>query len=343
MSRIVGPLLGLLVTLAGCPSLLAQTTYLSPANPSVANGWTQLPTDVGTYCDQQCESGAHRFYAGAAVVIAKPHFKEAFDYSQTSLVTGQQVLVPFSYDYGPTPKVWLGVNGQNGIGLKSTYWQFDHDGAARSTSSDGTTLLGAHAATIIFPANIFTANPTESLLTSSSLWTETFDLCGTIDTSMGGIDLQGAAGVRYVGFRQDYSATIVDSIGIPQRFVDWERSYYGLGPTVQVEGRKRLRNTRLSLLMRGGGALLFGSKSIDRTVIGDQSPQPASPFLSLDGADEVVGVGEVSLGLEWAVNLARHQVALRGTYDGQLWAEGGAPTLGFLGFQGFGIGLELRR
>ncbi|MEZ6092780.1 MAG: Lpg1974 family pore-forming outer membrane protein [Pirellulaceae bacterium] len=290
-----------------------------------------------------CQRESNRIYAGAAVVFAKPHFKEAFDYSQTSLISGQQSLIPFEYDYAPTPKVWLGLKGQDGLGIQTSYWQFDQDGASRATSSDGTTLIGAHAATIIFPANIFTANPTETLLTSSSLWTETLNLCGTLDTQFGGIDLQGAAGVRYVGFRQNYAASIVDGTGTPLRFINWERSYYGLGPTVIVDGKKRLGNTRLSAFMHGGGALLFGSKSIDRTVVGDQSPQPASPFLSLTGADEVVGVGEASLGLEWSTQLVGHVVAVRGSYDGQLWAEGGAPTLGFLGFQGFGIGLELRR
>ena len=88
---------------------------------------------------------------------------------------------------------------------------------------------------------------------------------------------------------------------------------------------------------------MFGTKTINRTVLGDQSPQPASPFLSLEEADEVVGIGEVELGFEWSRPIRCGQLNVRGTYEGQLWAEGGAPTLGFLGFEGFGIQVGLTR
>ncbi len=51
----------------------------------------------------------------------------------------------------------------------------------------------------------------------------------------------------------------------------------------------------------------------------------ASPILTLNGADEVVGVGEASLGLEWSTTTrGGRQFSIRGSYDGQLWAEGGA-------------------
>jgi hypothetical protein len=64
----------------------------------------------------------------------------------------------------------------------------------------------------------------------------------------------------------------------------------------------------------------------------------------LEEADEVVGIGEFGFGFEWARTMGSGaELAVTGTYDGQLWAEAGAPTLGFLGFQGFGLGVELRR
>ena len=89
---------------------------------------------------------------------------------------------------------------------------------------------------------------------------------------------------------------------------------------------------------------MFGEKTLNRSVFNDQSPQPAAPFLTLREADEVVGVGEMGLGVEWAQNLAYgNKMRVRFSYEGQLWAESGAPTLGFLGFEGFGVQVDLNR
>jgi hypothetical protein len=132
--------------------------------------------------------------------------------------------------------------------------------------------------------------------------------------------------------------------GPPSAILQWEREFEGVGPSVYLDAKKRLGNTRLSGVVSGGGALLFGSKQLNRTVIGDQSPQPAAPFLNLQDADEVVGIGEISLGAEWEARMrGGRSFRVRGTYEGQLWAEAGAPTLGFLGFEGFGIQVELAR
>lgn len=281
------------------------------------------------------------FYFGAAAVWAKPHFKEAFQYSQINMVSGQQTLFPFQYDYDATPRIWAGIRNRGGVGLRGTYWSYDANGRSSTNVADGINIFGAHAITIIFPANIIAAIPGSTLQTQDSLETEITNLYATYDMAINGINISGGVGLRYARLLQTLSSVVT---GPAPASLNWTREYNGLGPAVSLDMSKRIGCTRFSGVAKGSGAFLFGTKRINRTVFGDVSPQPASPFLMLNEADEVVGMGEAGFGLQWsATTAAGSELVLRGTYEGQLWAEAGAPTLGFLGFQGFGLQAEFRR
>lgn len=293
------------------------------------------------YTEQNSVETKPGFYAGSAAIWSKPHFKEAFEYSETNSATGQQTLNPFQYDYKVTPKIWVGFKNAEGLGIKASYWSFDADGAVRNNTSDGITLFGAHAVTVIFPANIIAAVPGDTLQTSSNLQAQITNLYASYSTSVKEVEINGGVGLRYARLRQTLAATVS---GFAPASLNWERAYDGVGPSVALDVKKRFGCRGISMIAKGNGALLYGTKTIDRTVIGDISSPQASPFLMLEEADEVVGIGEFGFGFEWARKMGSgSELAVTGTYDGQLWAEAGAPTLGFLGFQGFGLGVELRR
>jgi hypothetical protein len=284
------------------------------------------------------------FYFGAAAVFAKPHFKEAFQHSRIDLSTGLQTLVPFEYGYESTPRAWLGFKRSNGTGVRVTYWAFHGDGQTQTEVADGLNIYGAHAVSVIFPANIFATNPGETLQSSDSLRTQIFNYLGTYDTTVGSFKVSGGVGLRNARLEQRLDSFVFDPTGVPIRQLSWQREFNGLGPAVTIDIKRRIGCTRFSAFTEAGGALLFGTKSLNRTVFGDQSPQPATPFLSLEEADEVVGVGEMNFGLEWSRQLpSGYAFNVRGLYEGQLWAEAGAPTIGFLGFEGFGVQAELKR
>ncbi len=296
------------------------------------------------------DSNAHKpaspggFYFGAAAVFAKPHFKEAFQHSATNLVTGLQTLVPFEYGYETTPRAWLGFKRSNGTGVRVTYWGFHGNGQTQTEVADGFNIYGAHAVSVIFPANIFAVNPGETLQSADSLNTQVFNYLGTYDTTVGSFEISGGVGLRNARLEQRLDSFVFDPAGVPIRQLSWQREFNGLGPAVSIDIKRRMGRTPFSAFTQAGGALLFGTKSLNRTVFGDQSPQPATPFLSLDDADEVVGVGEMNFGFEWSRTLpSGYDLMIRGLYEGQLWAEAGAPTIGFLGFEGFGIQAELKR
>ena len=321
----------------------SQSSYLETRVANLEAQIQSMQMNASNYSgNSNCNNcGERGFYFGAAAVWAKPHFKESFEYSQTSLATGQQTLTPFEYDYNATPRIWLGFRNAGGVGLRATYWNFDAAGATRTNTADGLNLFGAHAVTIIFPANIFAAIPGSSMETQSRLETQITNLYATYDVTYSGVNVSGGVGLRYATLRQTLGATVTGPVPAS---LNWTREYDGVGPSVALEMRKRIKCSRFSGIAKGSGALLYGTKSIERTVVGDQSPQPAVPFLRLSDADEVVGIGEFGFGLEWAATMAHgSELAIAGTYEGQLWAEAGAPTLGFLGFQGFGLHAELRR
>jgi len=97
----------------------------------------------------ECCDGSSGFYSGFALVFAKPHFKEAFQISVVNAATQQRTLEPFSYDYSPTPRVWLGYVGRNSLGIRANYWKYDQAGDSATYQTNGLTdFAGAHATTV---------------------------------------------------------------------------------------------------------------------------------------------------------------------------------------------------
>ena len=314
--------------------------------PNIGTNWAQ--SDVLPGADYETDYASVQgsgFYVGTAMLFAKPHFKEAFQVSSLSFITGQVDLLPFQYGYELSPRVWFGFKSESGMGVRASFWGYDEGGTGRTLTADGTNLIGAHVVSTMFPSNIFAGNVGDQLTASDYLQTKIVNLVGTYETEMNGILVNGAAGLRYAKLNQGFNATVTD---IGNNFVsnlNWLRHFEGMGPCLMVDASKRLGDTRFAAFAQGGGSLLFGQKTLRRDVINDQTPNAfIPPFLRLDDADEVVGIGELNFGLEWGGMFANgYCLSIRGLYEGQLWAESGAPTLGFLGFEGLGLQIELKR
>lgn len=71
----------------------------------------------GCYCNLGC-----RWYAGAEVVVVKPHFEDGVD-----KINGLQVEP--DYDIEASPRVWLGYHNHEGLGLRARYWIWDQHSA----------------------------------------------------------------------------------------------------------------------------------------------------------------------------------------------------------------------
>jgi hypothetical protein len=323
----------------------AQLARLRYCNPAGSCRGESCSPSAGGFANSYCSAEYRHcggFYAGGALIFAKPHFKEAFQIAATNTGTGQQTLIPFSYDYDPTPEMWLGYDLPGGLGIRGRYWQFDQSAAEITRVSDGQTVYTANATTVIFPATIIADDAGEVLQSNDRLRTEIVDSEATLRMCIGRTELTGGAGLRYAHLTQSLSSTAVTGLGVPVGVLQWTRDFEGLGPVISVHLQRPLGDRGLAAFAKGSGSLLFGHKSLERTVVGDVSTPTAAPLLSLRDADEVVPMGELALGLQWTRPFGRSQLVVSGQYQGQLWAEAGAPTLGFLGFEGFGFQVELR-
>ncbi len=120
-------------------------------------------------------------------------------------------------------------------------------------------------------------------------------------SEVGSFEVDGSMGLRYARLLQSLDSFVTPAGGgPPTRRLSWERKFDGLGPSISVDVNRQIGCSGFSVVGQGGGALLFGKKTINRVVIGDLSPQPATRVLVLDEADEVVGIGEINFGLEWS-------------------------------------------
>lgn len=300
---------------------------------------TEPGADSGLYkddaaCQADCDASGGS-YAGFAFIWVKPHFKEAFQATSYSLSTDTMNLAGYDYDYGITPRVWLGYESSDGLGIRATYWQYDHSGADVSLISDADTIVGAQTITVSVPAIIQSAAPGDELIASSSLETQTLDIEGTMRLVLGETTAVAGAGLHYGRMLQDNRA-VISAGGVPQSMLNRRRQLEGLGPTLSAD---MLRPVGGGLAMAAGlrGSLLFGDKSIERFATG---ALPGS--ISMD-ADDFTFQTDISVGLQWSRPTALGEVALRGAYEGSFWIDAGEPVLTLLGFEGFALSLIVSR
>lgn len=287
-------------------------------------------------CDDDCcgcSSSRNGFYIGGEAAFAKPYYKEAFEASLTNLATTAQTLLPFHWDYQATPRVWLGYTDCDGLGVRARFWDFDQEGETRTLAGSNLPTPTAHVVSVIFPATIIAPAGT-TMSVSNSLLFRTLDLEGTKQLQIGSTELMLGAGLRYALLDQRYDA----SVTVTGSRLTWQRRFEGLGLTMSAEGRQPIGCRGLAAVGSFRGAMLFGQKDMNRTVIGNVAPNVGDGPITLDGGDDVFGGGELGLGLEWSREMpSGREIFVRGTYEGQLWTDGGAPTLTFLAFQGFAV------
>ena len=151
-----------------------------------------------------------KLYAGYEFLFAKPHLKESFEATSTSLATGVMTLTPLSFDYGLTPRVWLGLEGRGGLGARARYWRYDGQSDPAVLVSDPTTVVSVQSMTVIFPGSLTSSGPGQVLQTVMGLDAQTLDLEGTQSFQLGTVGGTASLGLRYARFEQDFTALLTD-------------------------------------------------------------------------------------------------------------------------------------
>jgi hypothetical protein len=299
-------------------------------------------------CQEQAGwRSSERWEVGYSFLFAKLHYKESFQATSTDLGSGTLNLIPFDQDYELTPRVWLGYKRADGIGLRGSLWNYDHAGDRLNLVNNGLQIPAATATSVIYPSLIVAPFPGDRLQVDTDLKATALDLEATYDLRVKNLDLVLGGGLRYSHFDQHYDAAVIPG---PVPFaapasLNWVREFEGLGPLFTGRGQ-------LPIGCRGfygtGGinvSFLFGDKNLDRSVVNDATPSPNTTPAQLQfrDSDEIMGIYGAAIGMGWQRRTRWGRCFAEGTYEGQLWTEGGAPTITFAGFNGFALNLGVAR
>jgi len=245
-------------------------------------------------CDSYVPCG---WFAGAELAILKPHFGNG--------VYNMPGLRPWTdFNYNGTPRIHVGLRSADGLGLQASYWSFDQ-WSEPTVSRDDTVsqyrILGLNV---------------QALDTEV---TKAFFLCG-IHGSLG-------AGLRY-GKVEAASVYKVRYAGQdPYAFSDvFNRDIEAMGPTIVLDVRHRIGDTRLAIIGNVRSSVLFGGQKWQVTqttdLPGEGQANRRVERLPGSNEDRLLPVLESQIGLEWRIPVGSDYAYLRCTIEGQWWGNG---------------------
>ncbi len=236
---------------------------------------------------------AQGLVAGFELAYLKPHGADA--YSSLPAV-GINTPHGASWDFEAAPRFWLGYTGEDGLGVRARYFQFDHE-----------------ATTSVARGN---RNFQQSV--ASGLKLEAIDLEVTQASYVGETWINRGAGLRYAQSR--LSASVVDNFNFAHHST---ASFQGLGPTVFFEATRPIGEGNFALFASARGSLLFGDARQD---VSESFPLVTSNFTESWNSSQVVAIGEVQLGGQWQRTTSYGTFFARGAFEGQAWAGAGGYT-----------------
>src|SRR5205823_3679149 len=134
-----------------------------------------------------------------------------------------------TYDYEPTGRFWAGYTGCNGLGVRASWWEFDHDADPFSflvPTIPGTFTFAGGALTAAFPGQTLSVTQSLELQTWDFEVTNCFQACG-------GNFVAGFGG-RYVRTRVRTQERVTLGALLFENSEATER-FDGFGPTASLE------------------------------------------------------------------------------------------------------------
>lgn len=234
--------------------------------------------------------------------------------------------VPFDYSYELSPRVWLGWESCRGGGFRSTYFRFDEAADTESvTAVAGSTpvFLYVYGAGGNLSRNA-EANVGEALTSNHQLKIEALDFEATQRLNWNSLRATLGGGVRIARMDQYTRGDVRDGAGALQESVSNDLKWTGAGPTVSLQIRRALAESRLSMFGGLRGSLLMGEtqqkiyemKGAFTTELEDAATQ-----------HEILTAMEMSIGLQWTQSIGRYsRWFARGGYETQAWFDAGGPV-----------------
>lgn len=293
-----------------------------------------LPAYRPSRCNT-CPGVRGGLFASYENVWVKPFFNHnaAYEVFDTLPNVGEDVqVVEFGWDFKNTPRIEFGyITSGSGFGWRTRYWQFDNS-ASRSASDpfltgggDGRIEVGLHDDPDV---EVSTGN-NEAVATTHGLQLDVLDLeiMKRRETACRSVTYSG--GLRYLRMDQSYRADFVNvNTGIADDVLTSDHTFEGLGPTLAVEGDRRLGASSFSLFGKTRGSLLLGDSSLRQASTDPQNVNaPIRDFFATGNSHDLLFIGELQLGVRYERLLSSGKV-LFGTLgtEFQYWPSGGSGS-----------------
>ncbi len=237
---------------------------------------------------------------GFDLLMARPH---------SSMGIRGAALTDLHFDYEATPRIWLGWQGERGLGFRARYWEFDQIefGAAAAGATDS----------IAYDTYVIDLEAIDTMQLNAD-WLVTL-----------------SAGFRYVDFTE--TRQLVDAAGVGLT----SHAFAGdsLGGTIGAEVRRPLWACLVGFAS-ARGSILFG----DQTELAGPTPAVAID----EETDNVYFISELALGMDWTRQMnSGGEFFVRAGYEVQFWdnftGEPGFDGGESIGFEGFVLGAGIRR
>ncbi len=249
-----------------------------------------------------CESPTSNWYAGVDLTVLKPHLGTL----GAGILVYPEVDVTPGFDYEAAPRIWLGWDNADGLGIRARYFTFDAGATQTPPANHPPLALGA----------------LELQGTYAWLEAQTLDFEATQRGGLGQLQFQLAGGFRYAKMETGVGAfgTLANLLPLAAGVgMDFE----GVGPTVAVDFRRPFGSRGLALVGSARSSWMYGETDLGLT--GVLAGFPAGVYAD----DHLMQINELSLGVEWSRCLARGgKVTLAALWESQAWEW--APVAGLI-------------
>jgi hypothetical protein len=307
----------------GCDCVPSYSYGSCDCAPSYGNCGGYAPS-----CDCCCGPCPQGWYVGGEFVYLQPRWKGFDAYTLTAInfgVGGDTITtVGHDYDYEPSARFWAGYSGCYGLGVRASWWHFEHHANPQAVAVPIDPLRFLFANGVLLGAD-----EGQTLNAAQSLELQTIDLEITNTFSACGGHIVAGYGLRYLKAEVvTNEQTAVTGTATPIFLGQVTENFEGLGPTVSLEFLRPLCFPCWSLYTNLRGTLAFGEQRQDEAValVGVETNVAARR------ADEPMAVAELQIALQWCA----WGWFARAGWQAQYWDDV-ASDFGVLGAGGNGV------
>jgi hypothetical protein len=286
----------------------------------------------------QTKCGPSLMTAGVELTFLHPHFESNVaaellesDGNQNFTFTDQE----FAFDTKLAPRVWLDFTVPGNLGLRATWWEFDHD-SDTFTASPPANGFGRITPPVFGDVDLSTTVPDSVYTATSQLFASTIDLEGTLGFNQGHWKWLAAAGVRFGEMEQTYIGSLTSAAGNQQGTINFRHQAQGVGPTAYFRAQRPFA-CGLALFGSARGALLFGESDSELNAVEDLDLDDQLTTRRVTTRDDILPNAEIQVGIQFTATQCGvwhpyFHVALEGQYWGGVGnASSEDGSMGFFG------------